>query len=317
MQREEARNAWLNEVTGTLRSEIQTLRSEGTKVKLTGKLPNRDWVHEAKQRWKANPFPENMFHLFEALEEHEDQIVIWEKMFLKHARYLMVTHGDEEAPPDLSRAAMILCRRNDVLYTSAKRQQQLDRPFTNFPGWNYAVSFEGGTINVPEQFKGGAHCSIYCQMIGPSEAYLIATCLHIFHLECLVRTMREGGVKCPNCRIPFHCDMIREFYMERIAPPEHAATYFEDPVQLRQSNLILPFLFECVDRYLTTYESGVPLEERKEMVSEVDTKFPDSVLDEEDRYPGPYDLHAELKHLLCFYLRREIADCEEFAEYMQ
>ncbi|KAL2609329.1 hypothetical protein R1flu_027902 [Riccia fluitans] len=115
--------------------------------------------------------------------------------------------------------------------------------------------------------------------------------------------------------------MIWKLYMERIAPPEHAATYFGDPVQLRWSSLILPFLFECVDRYLTTYEFGVPLEERKEMLSdflkEVDTKFLDSVLDEEDRYPGPYDLRAELKHLLCCYLRREIADREEFAEYMQ
>ncbi|KAL2611313.1 hypothetical protein R1flu_023005 [Riccia fluitans] len=72
MQQEEARNAWLNEVTGTLRSEIQTLRSEGTKVKLIGKLPDQDWVHEAKQRWKANPLPENVFRLSEALEEHED-----------------------------------------------------------------------------------------------------------------------------------------------------------------------------------------------------------------------------------------------------
>ncbi|KAL2629592.1 hypothetical protein R1flu_014278 [Riccia fluitans] len=133
--------------------------------------------------------------------------------------------------------------------------------------------------------------------------------------------MREGGVKCLNCRIPFHRDMIRKFYMERIAPPEHATTYFEDPVQLRRSSLILPFLFECVDCYLTTYECGVPLEERKEMLSdflkEVDTRFSDSVLDEEDRYLGPYDLRAELKHLFCFYLRREIADREEFAEYMQ
>ncbi|KAL2608320.1 hypothetical protein R1flu_026893 [Riccia fluitans] len=122
MQREEAKNGWLNEVTGTLRSEIQTLHSEGTKAKLTGKLPDRDWVHEAKQRWKANPLLENMFRLSKELEEHEDQIVVREKMFLKHARYLTVTHGDEEAPPDLSRAVVILCHRNDVLYTSAKRQ---------------------------------------------------------------------------------------------------------------------------------------------------------------------------------------------------
>ncbi|KAL2608406.1 hypothetical protein R1flu_026979 [Riccia fluitans] len=121
--------------------------------------------------------------------------------------------------------------------------------------------------------------------------------------------MREGGVKCPSCRIPFHCDMIRKFYMERIAPPEHAATYFGDPVQLRRNSLILPFLFECVDHYLTTYEYGVLLEERKEMLSdflkEVDTRFPDLVLDEEDRYPGPYDLRAELKHLfVSFYVER-------------
>ncbi|KAL2642926.1 hypothetical protein R1flu_010513 [Riccia fluitans] len=150
MQREEARNAWLNEVTGTLRSEIQTLCNEGTKAKLTGKLSDWDWVHEVKQRWKANPSPENIFRLSEALEEHEDQIVVREKTFLKHVRYLTVTHGDEEAPLDLSKAAMILCRRNDVLYTSAERQQQLDRPFTSFPGWNYTVSSEGGTINVPE-----------------------------------------------------------------------------------------------------------------------------------------------------------------------
>ncbi|KAL2619908.1 hypothetical protein R1flu_000113 [Riccia fluitans] len=291
MQREEARNAWLNEVTSTLRSEIQTLRSEGTKAKLTRKLPNRDWI------------------------------VVWEKMFLKHARYLTVIDEDEEAPPDVSRAAVILCHMNDVLYTSAKRQQQLEAPFTSFPSWNYAVSSESGTINVPEQFRRGAHCSICCQLIGPSGAYLIATCSHIFHLECLVQTMCEGGVKCPNCRIMFHHDMIQKFYMERIAPPEHAATYFGDPVQLRQSSLILPFLFECLDRYLTMFECGVPLEERKEMLSdflkEVDTKFPYSELDEEDRYPGPYDLRAKLKHLLCFYLRREIADREEFAEYMQ
>ncbi|KAL2652827.1 hypothetical protein R1flu_020955 [Riccia fluitans] len=133
--------------------------------------------------------------------------------------------------------------------------------------------------------------------------------------------MREGGVKCPNCRIPFHRDMMRKFYMERIAPPEHTATYFGDPVQLRRSSLILPFLFECLDQYLTMFECGLLLEDRKEMlfffVKEVDTKFPDSVLDEEDRYPSPYDFRAELKHLLSFYLRREIADREEFADYMQ
>ncbi|KAL2635650.1 hypothetical protein R1flu_007129 [Riccia fluitans] len=117
MQREEARNAWLNEITVTLRSEIQTLRSE-------------------------------------ALEEHEDQIVVREKMFLKDARYLTVTHGDEKAPPDLSRAVVILCHRNDVLYTSAERQEQLDWPFTSFPGWNCVVSSEGDTINVLEQFRG-------------------------------------------------------------------------------------------------------------------------------------------------------------------
>ncbi|KAL2629827.1 hypothetical protein R1flu_014513 [Riccia fluitans] len=133
--------------------------------------------------------------------------------------------------------------------------------------------------------------------------------------------MRQGQVKCPNCRIPFHRDMMRKFYMERIAPLEHAATYFGDPVQLRRSRLILPFLFDCLDRYITMFEGEMPLEHRKEMLSvffkEVDTKFPDSVLDAEDRYPGPYDLHAELKHLLSFYLRREIADREEIADYMQ
>ncbi|KAL2608347.1 hypothetical protein R1flu_026920 [Riccia fluitans] len=284
-------------------------------------MPDRDWLHEAKQRWRANPSPENLFRLTEALEEHEDQIVVREKMFLKHVRYLTIKVGDEEAPPDISRAELVLCHRNDVLYTSAERQEQLDRPFTSFPSWNCAVPSEGGTINVPEQFRGGTVCSICCQLIGPSGAYLIATCPHIFHLECLVRTMRKGGIKCPNCRIPFHRDMMWKFYMERIAPPEHAATYFGDPVQLRRSSLILPFLFECLDWYLTMFECGLPLEDRKEMLSvfvkEVDTKFPDSVLDEEDRYPGPYDLRAELKHLLSFYLRREIADREEFADYMQ
>ncbi|KAL2650387.1 hypothetical protein R1flu_018515 [Riccia fluitans] len=190
LQREEARNAWLNEFTGTLTSELQTLRIEGTKAKLTGKVLDRDWLHEDKQRWRAHPTPENLFRLTEALEEHEDQILVREKMFLKHAKYLTVTVGDEEAPPDISKAAVVLCRRNDVLYTSAERQEQLDRPFTNFPGWNCAVSFEDGTINVPEQFKGGTVCSICQQLIGPSGAYLIATCPHIFHLECLVRTMR-------------------------------------------------------------------------------------------------------------------------------
>ncbi|KAL2609373.1 hypothetical protein R1flu_027946 [Riccia fluitans] len=258
LQREEARNAWLNEFTGTLTSELQTLRTEV---------------------------------------------------------------GDEEAPPDISKAAVVLCRRNDVLYTSAERQEQLDRPFTSFPGWNCAMSSEGGTINVPEQFRGGIVCSICQQLIGPSGAYLIATCPHIFHLECLVRTMRQGQVKCPNCRIPFHRDMMRKFYMERIAPLEHAATYFGDPVQLRRSRLILLFLFDCLDRYITMFEGEMPLEHRKEMLSvffkEVDTKFPDSVLDAEDRYLGPYDLRAELKHLLSFYLRREIADREEIADYMQ
>ncbi|KAL2634444.1 hypothetical protein R1flu_005923 [Riccia fluitans] len=188
LQREEARNAWLNEFMGTLTSELQTLRTEGTKAKLTGKVPDRDWLHEAKQRWRAHPTPENLFRLTEALEEHEDQILVREKMFLKHAKYLTVTVGDEEAPPDISKAAVVLCRRNDVLYTSVERQEQLDRPFTSFPGWNCAVSSEGGTINVPEQL-GGTMCSICQQLIGPSGAYLIATCPHIFHLECLVRTM--------------------------------------------------------------------------------------------------------------------------------
>ncbi|KAL2652395.1 hypothetical protein R1flu_020523 [Riccia fluitans] len=260
-----------------------------------------------------------MRHNSEALEEHEDQIVVWEKMFLKHPKYLTVTDGDEDAL-DLSRAVVILCRRNDVQYTSAEQQQLLEAPFINFPGWNCVVSSEGGMLNVLEQFKGGAMCSIFCQLIGPSGVYLITTCPHIFQLECLVRTMCEGGVKCSNCCIPFHRDMIRKFYMERIAPPEHAAMHFTDPVQLRQSRLILPFLCKCLDRYLVAYECGVPLDERKEMLSdfikEVDTKFPNSVLDEEDLYLGPYDLRADVKHLLRFYLRREIADREQFAEYI-
>ncbi|KAL2629072.1 hypothetical protein R1flu_013758 [Riccia fluitans] len=256
----------LVEAGGTI-AELQTLRTEGTKAKLIGKVPDRDWLHEAKQRWRAHPTPENLFRLTEALEEHEDQILVREKMFLKHAKYLTVTVGDEEAPPDISKAVVVLCRRNDVLYTSAERQEQLDRPFTSFPGWNCAVSSEDGTINVPEQFREGIVCSICHQLIGPSEAYLIATCPHIFHLECLVRTMRQGQVKCPNYRIPFHRDMMRKFYMERIAPLEHAATYFGDPVQLRRSRLILPFLFDCVDRYITMFEGEMPLEHRKEMLS--------------------------------------------------
>ncbi|KAL2624032.1 hypothetical protein R1flu_008277 [Riccia fluitans] len=90
-----------------------------------------------------------MRHLCEALEEHEDQIVVREKTFLKHARYLTIKNGDEKVS-DLSRAAVILCCRNDVLYTSAERQQQLEVPFTSFFGWNCVVSSEGGTINVPE-----------------------------------------------------------------------------------------------------------------------------------------------------------------------
>ncbi|KAL2652279.1 hypothetical protein R1flu_020407 [Riccia fluitans] len=98
--------------------------------------------------------------------------------------------------------------------------------------------------------------------------------------------MRQGQVKCPNCRIPFHRDMLRKFYMERIALLEHAATYFGDPVQLRRRRLILPFLFDCLDRYITMFEGEMPLEH-------------------------------QLKHLLSFYLRREIADREEIADYMQ
>ncbi|KAL2652828.1 hypothetical protein R1flu_020956 [Riccia fluitans] len=160
LEREEARNAWLNKVTGTLTSELHTLRNEGTKAKLTRKVPDRDWLHEAKQRWRANPSPENLFRLTEALEEHEDQIVVREKMFLKHVRYLTVKVGDEEAPPDISRAVVVLCHRNDVLYTSAERQEQLDRPFTSFSGWNCAMPFEDGTINVPEQFRG-EQCALF------------------------------------------------------------------------------------------------------------------------------------------------------------
>ncbi|KAL2621953.1 hypothetical protein R1flu_002158 [Riccia fluitans] len=57
LQREEAKNAWLNEVTGTLTSELYTVRNEGTKAKLTRKVPNRDWLHEAKQQWRASPSP--------------------------------------------------------------------------------------------------------------------------------------------------------------------------------------------------------------------------------------------------------------------
>ncbi|KAL2634768.1 hypothetical protein R1flu_006247 [Riccia fluitans] len=114
LQREEARNAWLNEFTGTLTSKLQTLCTEGTKAKLTRKVPDRDWLHEAKQRWRAHPTPENLFRLTEALEEHEDQILVREKMFLKHAKYLTVTVGDEEASPDISKAAVVLCRSGIV-----------------------------------------------------------------------------------------------------------------------------------------------------------------------------------------------------------
>ncbi|KAL2654271.1 hypothetical protein R1flu_022399 [Riccia fluitans] len=97
-----------------LEAPLQILRTEGTKAKLTGKVPNRDWLHEAKQRWRAHPMPENLFRLTEALEEHEDQILVREKMFLKHAKYLTVTVGDEEAPPDISKAAVVLCRSGIV-----------------------------------------------------------------------------------------------------------------------------------------------------------------------------------------------------------
>ncbi|KAL2633590.1 hypothetical protein R1flu_005069 [Riccia fluitans] len=40
LQREEAKNAWLHEVTNTLTSEIQKRRNEDTKAKLTGKVPD-------------------------------------------------------------------------------------------------------------------------------------------------------------------------------------------------------------------------------------------------------------------------------------
>ncbi|KAL2643766.1 hypothetical protein R1flu_011353 [Riccia fluitans] len=142
-----------------------------------------------------------------------------------------------------------------------------------------------------------------------------------FPLGVLGADNARGRSQVPEWPHPFHRDIIRKFYMERIAPPEHAATYFADLVQLRRSRLILPFLYECFDRYLNAYECGVPLDERKEMlfnfIKEVDTKFLDSVLDEEDRYPSPYDLRAKVKHLHRLYLRREIADREQFAKYMQ
>ncbi|KAL2613318.1 hypothetical protein R1flu_025010 [Riccia fluitans] len=70
-------------------------------------------------------------------------------MFLKHAKYLTITDGDEEAP-DLSRAAMILCHKNDILYTSVERQQHLEVPFTSFPGWNCVLTSKGGMMNIPE-----------------------------------------------------------------------------------------------------------------------------------------------------------------------
>ncbi|KAL2624002.1 hypothetical protein R1flu_008247 [Riccia fluitans] len=132
LQREEAKNAWLHEVTSTLTSEIQSLHSESTKAKVTRKGLERDWVHETKQRWKANPLPENMRKLSDVLEEHEDHIVIQEKMFLKHAKYLTITDGDEEAS-NLSRTVVISCHRSDVLYTLAELQQHLEAPFTSFP----------------------------------------------------------------------------------------------------------------------------------------------------------------------------------------
>ncbi|KAL2643250.1 hypothetical protein R1flu_010837 [Riccia fluitans] len=273
LQREEAKNAWLNEFTGTLTSELQTLHIEGTKAKLTGKVPDRDWLHEAKQRWRAHPTPENLFRLTEALEEHEDQIMVREKMFLKHA----VTVGDEEAPPDISKAAMSSSGGNSVLYLST-----VDRPL--------------GSL-----FDRYLPAHIPLGVLGADNA------------------PRTGQV--PELPHSIHRDMMRKFYMERIAPLEHAATYFGDPVQLRRRRLILPFLFDCLDRYITMFKGEMPLEHRKEMLSvffkEVDTKFLDSVLDAEDRYPGPYDLRAELKHLLSFYLRREIADRKEIADYMQ
>ncbi|KAL3698937.1 hypothetical protein R1sor_016959 [Riccia sorocarpa] len=273
-------------------SELQNLRSEGTKAKLTGKVPSRDWLQEAKQNWKRDSTPENLRRLNDALEEHEDQIVLHEKMFLKHARFLSPTEDDADVS-DLSRCSVILTRHN---------------------------TWRGTAHQLPEQFQGGERCSICMDMIGPSGAYLIATCPHIFHIECLVMTFREGEDKCPNCRNPFHRDMIRKFYMERVRKFVHPTSCFEDPTAQRRTNLILPFLYMCFERYLIAFETGVPLEQRREMfpsfIAEVIVEFPDSVLHEEDRFPSPYDLRTEVKHLLKFYLVREIAEREGLAEYM-
>ncbi|KAL2654100.1 hypothetical protein R1flu_022228 [Riccia fluitans] len=97
----------LMEAGGTIADLAAELKQKDCEV---AALKERlDWLHEAKQRWRAHPTPENLFRLTEALEEHEDQILVREKMFLKHAKYLMVTVGDEEAPPDISKAAVVLC----------------------------------------------------------------------------------------------------------------------------------------------------------------------------------------------------------------
>ncbi|KAL2610927.1 hypothetical protein R1flu_022619 [Riccia fluitans] len=96
------------------------MEAGGTIAGLAAELKQKDCEVAAL---KAHPTPENLFRLTEALEEHEDQILVREKMFLKHAKYLTVTVGDEEALPDISKAAVVLCRRNDVLYTSAERQE--------------------------------------------------------------------------------------------------------------------------------------------------------------------------------------------------
>ncbi|KAL3692842.1 hypothetical protein R1sor_006493 [Riccia sorocarpa] len=194
-------------------------------------------------------------------------------MFLSYARFLSPTEDDADAS-DFSRYSVILTRRNVVLYSPFERRAHLEGCFR---GWNCTPVAQGGTEKVPKQFRGGERCSICMDMIGPSGAYLIATYPHIFHIECLVMTLRGGEDKCPNCRNPFHRDMIRKFYMERVQKFVHPTSYFEDPTAQRRTNLILPFLYRCFERYLIAFETSVPLEQHWEMlpsfIAEVDADF--------------------------------------------
>jgi len=74
--------------------------------------------------------------------------------------------------------------------------------------WEYFTTMSKKTREflwpTPQPFmQNGELCLICCSPFGPKGAWILGTCQHMYHPQCLI-TLIVARRRCPQCRAPLH-----------------------------------------------------------------------------------------------------------------